>query len=476
MGNSKNSFMKVMNYSVLIVKSILLLSCLILFMHSCMNDNEKDNIILSKDLYISKKAFELNNFNKSSTIQIQNNIDFEFELTLSYDTSLISVSQDTLFLNGYVKKELIVQAKMNNLAQDSTATKVYFLHSNSIIDTLDVSIIDYAYNTFYFSQDIIEAEYCKLLDKIVLISENPHKALYTFDIDSKKWDCIYFEKTPTCLSVSPTKSTAAVGFDKEVLYIDLENLGTIHEYSIDDKCFDIILTSGNWIYVFPFPQVDAYVRITYYSINSENNLIQKTEDISNISATRVRLQPGEKFIYGVWESVYSSEVTYKYNISNDVLEVIGSNSHSYDLNHDFWFSCDGSSMYARSGKVFSSESDTQLQLVQKGMIVNVHEIIWLEHNPIKNKIYLIDRYLRNWYDDYFSTDFICYGANDLSFPGKIGFNKFTRLDSNGDVEFYDALLRYVFFDSNYSGYFVIAQVIEGSGLVNDWLIQRIDEN
>jgi hypothetical protein len=95
------------------------------------------------------------------------------------------------------------------------------------------------------------------------------------------------------------------------------------------------------------------------------------------------MEPNEKYIYGVWESVYSSEVTYKYNISNGVLSVIGHDSHSYNLDHDFWISKEGV-IFARSGKIFSSLEENQLQLVQIGNLEDINGVLWLEHNPISN--------------------------------------------------------------------------------------------
>jgi hypothetical protein len=101
---------------------------------------------------------------------------------------------------------------------------------------------------------------------------------------------------------------------------------------------------------------------------------------------------------------------------------------------------------------------------------NIETILCLEHNPITNRIYAINSFEKNWSDDYFSTELLCYNASDFNLIRKINVNKFSRLNTDGEVELIDPDLKYVFFDNNYSNYYTISRAPEGAGITVDWSI------
>lgn len=440
-----------------------------LLITSCEKDEPLQSTDLNKDFYISNTALKINNYSKDIIFYIQNNYRDSYNFDILFDTSLFYISPDKLVLEPYGKEEVSVIPKELAFNNDTTLTSIYIQSTDIFEDTLEVEIVNYNFNTTYFNYDILDAEYCSSNNSIVCISSNPQNALYTYNLDSEEWNTILLDESPNCLSLSPINAYAALGFNNKVSLIDLESLEVTNEYKIDDQCFDIVFSSSGWVYGFCYPGIHT---TNYYSINSNSNGVKKLSITHHISESRVKIQPGEKYIYGVWASVYASEVTYKFYIGNDTLELTGSNSHDYNLDHDFWFSTNGNNLFAKSGKVFSTSRDKDLNLSQIGVLEGINRILYLEHDDNKNRTYSINEFLKNWFDDSMSTELICHDGN-FNRISKIPTNKFSRPDSNGKIVFFNSNLKYLFLDKDYSNLYIIADVIEGSGLDLRWSIQKI---
>jgi hypothetical protein len=72
-----------------------------------------------------------------------------------------------------------------------------------------------------------------------------------------------------------------------------------------------------------------------------------------------------------------------------------------------------------------------------------------------------------------TTSLYCYNATAFSLKKKIVVNKFSKLDYEGSIQLTDPWLKYVFLNSQYNECYVIAKALDGSGVMNDWFIQKI---
>ena len=318
--------------------------------------------------------------------------------------------------------------------------------------------------------DVVDAEYTKATDLLVYVSSDSKLNIY--HPENRTLSSVALSYKPTCVSVSPDGTKAAVGHNKHVTYVDLtaETVLTVNEVSCD--AFDIVLTDNSWTYV--FPRHDQWERIRCLNVSTE--LALETLHTGNhiYAGTKAKLHPSGKFIYGA-ESSYDME---KYDIQEGTARYLyQAPSYSYRIDGDLWFKENGERLFTRSGTVVKSNEDQSIDMVEVGEIVlegNYTRISWLDHLELRNEVYMVLEGDNNWYDDTQPNPpyVYVYNSEDLTYKTKIRTEDFHLNTEYGPI-IQAAEPCFVFAHSDGTQLYVITKAkIPNKDVI--WTIQTID--
>lgn len=318
--------------------------------------------------------------------------------------------------------------------------------------------------------DVVDAEYTKATDLLVYVSSDSKLNIY--HPENRTLSSVALSYKPTCVSVSPDGTKAAVGHNKHVTYVDLtaETVLTVNEVSCD--ALDIVLTDNSWTYV--FPRHDQWERIRCLNVSTE--LALETLHTGNhiYAGTKAKLHPSGKFIYGA-ESSYDME---KYDIQEGTARYLyQAPSYSYRIDGDLWFKENGERLFTRSGTVVKSNEDQSIDMVEVGEIAlesSYTRIAWLDHLELKNEVYMV---LEGGYVEYDNQIpnppyIYVYNSEDLTYKTKIRTEDFHLNTEYGPIT-QAAEPCFVFAHSNGTQLYVITKTdIPKKDVV--WTIETID--
>lgn len=220
------------------------------------------------------------------------------------------------------------------------------------------------------AHNVIDAEYSKALNAVVMVSSWPSNALYVYDAANGTEKKLLLNKLPKAVSVSPDGKTAAVGHDALISHIDLTTVGqaaaAATELTVSADVGDLVL-DGNG-YVHAFPEVDQWVQV--HTIKVASN----TETLSPAWATyaglRAKLHPDGNRLYAAHTQTSSYDIE-TYDVSGGVISTISkdwSYLGEYDLCRNLWMKEDGSTIYTACGYTFRASVTPSLDRRYTGRI------------------------------------------------------------------------------------------------------------
>ncbi len=316
--------------------------------------------------------------------------------------------------------------------------------------------------------DVIDAEYSKAKDILVYVSGTPSKInMYNDSLGTiSSIDLVY---PPTCVSVSSDGNTAVVGHDGNITYVDLNKKKIIKSYSVSCYALDIVLGNNKWAYV--FPKVDQWENLRCVNLNLSNDNEVLQTGMSIYAGTKGKMHPSGNYIYGADNGLSPSDVE-KFSIQNGAASYLYDCAYhgDYPFSGDLWFSEDGSRIFTRGKTVLKASTIQGQDMIYNGTITlesNSSNIMWLDHSSIKNNIYLISND-GNWNGTNKPYIYV-YNSANLVYKSKYALEKYLVGD-----KFYEATPYFVFCNSKGTRLLVLTKA-RGSGLENEWAIQKIVE-
>lgn len=218
------------------------------------------------------------------------------------------------------------------------------------------------------SHDVIDAEYDRALDAIVMVSSSPTNALYLYDVSDGTQRQLALNRSPTAVSVSPDGQFAAVGHDALITHVDLEALiagaPVTTLLNVSTEVFDIVLDGrGN---VHALPAADQWVSV--HSVEVATN----TETLGTgflYAGARGRLHPSGDYMYTADNGLSPSDIA-KYDLrSGTANELYNSPYHGdYAMCGDVWLKEDGATIYTKCGNTFRSSTTRSQDMVYSGRL------------------------------------------------------------------------------------------------------------
>jgi hypothetical protein len=218
------------------------------------------------------------------------------------------------------------------------------------------------------SHDVVDAEYVRALDAIVMVASAPANTLYLYDVSTGTERQLALNKKPTAVSVSPDGRFAAVGHDALITHVDLDSLvaaaPVVKLLNVTTEVFDLVLDGRG--YAHALPRADQWVDV--HSVHVATN----TETLGTgflYAGTRGRLHPSGDYMYTANNGLSPGDIA-KYDLRTGVAkELYDSPYHGdYAMCGNLWFKEDGATIYTRCGNTFGSSTTKSEDMVYRGRL------------------------------------------------------------------------------------------------------------
>jgi len=305
---------------------------------------------------------------------------------------------------------------------------------------------------------VVDAEYSKSLEKIVMVSSVPGNQLHLYNPVTNSDTAVPLNLTPTSVAVSPDGLFAAVGHNAWISYVDLSTATLIKTLPVTADVFDIILAGNDYVYA--FPRIDQWVQI--HSINILSGIEVLSGGRSIRAGTKAKLHPGGAAIYGANNGLSPADIE-KYDISGGAPVFLYDSPYhgDYAMCGDLWMSGDGFRIFTRCGNVFNATSLQATDMTYGGALQNLGLVRHLSHSPAIGKLTVIPD--NSWNTTIADTEIWVFGYNFLTFEQSIKLPHFVVGNNQ-----YAGHGRFVFYNSNGSKTFILLQADATSGMLYDY--------
>lgn len=305
---------------------------------------------------------------------------------------------------------------------------------------------------------VVDAEYSKALDKIVMVSSVPSNQLHIYDPVTNVDTAVALNLPPSSVSVSPDGSFAAVGHNAWISYVDLSTGTLVKTLPVAADVLDIVLAGNGYAYV--FPRIDQWVNI--HAVNIATGVETLSTGGYIYAGTKGKLNAGGTAIYGVTNGLSPSNIE-KYDITGGTPAYAYRSPYwgTYPVCGDLWMSEDGLRIFTKCGSVFNSTSLQATDMVYGGALPNLASIRHLSHSSAAGNVIAIPD--NSWSTTNLDTEVRVYGYQYLTFVQSIPLPHFV-VGNNA----YAGHGRFVFYNSTGAKSFVVLQADTGSGMLYDY--------
>jgi len=213
------------------------------------------------------------------------------------------------------------------------------------------------------AHNVIDAEYSRSLDAIVMVSSWPENALVIHDGPTGTQRRVALSKPPTSVSIGPDGRQAVVGHDALLTQVDLDTLAT-RTVNAGLRVGDLVLDGRGKVYAFT-PMYSASIDL--YTIDLASGA-QSTRQ-GTWPGTQGRLHPSGDRLYAASNGLQPDDIE-NYDISTGAVTAV--RDSIYHGEHPFcgnlWFSEDGATIYTACARTFSASATASLDMVYQGTL------------------------------------------------------------------------------------------------------------
>lgn len=304
-----------------------------------------------------------------------------------------------------------------------------------------------------------DADYSRGLDKLIFVTTAP-PTLHIYDPVTTDDTSIALPLAPTTVALDRAGTRAAVGHNGWVSIIDLSGAALEKTIPVSTDVIDVALGDNGYVYC--FPRIDQWEQIR--SINIATGA--ETLGGSIRAGTLVKLHPTQDAIYGADNGLSPSDIE-KYDISGGpALFAYDSPYHGdYPMCGNLWIADDGLRIFTRCGYVFRSDTVRPTDMVYNGKLGQVSVIGHLDHHAGLGRVAVLPG--NGWMTPDEDTEIQFYGYDFLTYQVSVGVPQFYFGGS-----FHVGHGRYVFWNSDGTEYYLIAQADASAGALYDFAVVR----
>lgn len=305
---------------------------------------------------------------------------------------------------------------------------------------------------------VLDAGYSATLDRIIMLSENPHQ-LHIYDPITQQDETVSLSRFPNNVSVGPSGEFAAVGHDARISYIDLRNRQVVAMLDVTADVHSIALADNGWVYAAPKRDQWEHLRAVEIATNTE---VQSTGN-SIYAGSVYKLHPGGQCLYGADRGLSPSDIE-KIDIS------AGEPAYAYDSPYhgdyamcgDLWMSEDGQRIFTACGNVFRASSNREKDMTYNGKLSRLPKIQYVVHSSAAQRILALPKAGRSTSEGSVAENsLVIFEYETLNTEAVITLPDFIVNNTP-----YMSRGRFVFINSLGSEYYVIVEADAESGLLH----------
>ena len=218
--------------------------------------------------------------------------------------------------------------------------------------------------------DVVDAEFSKALNQIVMVGSYPSNALYVYDVATATERQLPLNRRPTAVSVAPDGLTAAVGHDALITVVDLATVGqpgaptpTFLDVSI--VVFDVILDGNGRVHALPGGSQFGRIHTVDIATNTES----LSTGIPMSGRSRGRVHPSGDYIYAADNGLSPDDIE-KWDVRQAVAAYLYDSPYhgDYRMCGNLWISEAGSTIYTACGNAFRASTVQAEDMVHAGQM------------------------------------------------------------------------------------------------------------
>ncbi|NVB77638.1 MAG: hypothetical protein HOV81_04525 [Kofleriaceae bacterium] len=209
---------------------------------------------------------------------------------------------------------------------------------------------------YTFGYDIVDAEYSKILERWVTVSNSP-ATLHVFNPATGTEATVALAFAPTAVGISPDGLRAAVGHDGHLSVVDLQTLAVVNTYPLTIPIGDVVFGTDN--------RVHCLERVSSgWGRFDTVDLASGTVAITNRTLTgRARLHPSGSVMYA---TDYGSGLE-KFDVTTTPVTFVR-RSPSGGASGEMWFTDDGFTMVTSSRYVYYASANPTIDMTSRSML------------------------------------------------------------------------------------------------------------
>lgn len=334
------------------------------------------------DIEISHNFISINFDENQTKFSFTNtgNVPLNWKVTASEDYILINPFSGRILPGETVNPE--VRVLKNELKEGRYNPIIAITTDHEIGRYIKLNIISYKEQKWLIDVGIVDAEYDKVNDRIIAISDQ--NSLLIIDPREKSIISIPIEIPGLKVSLHPDGNTAVVGHIAALSQIDINRRQVIKQIGLPFEIYDIVMGPKNWVYISPLS--NSYRSL--YNINLETEEQGWFNSSNSIYQSRLKLHPSGKFIFAANTTVSPSNV-HKVNISQGKASSHYSTPYhgNFPFDGDIWIADDGLQFFAKSGYIFKITDDRAFDMTNIGKLASDHQFTSIDHSSKNGKIY-----------------------------------------------------------------------------------------
>lgn len=421
-------------------------------------------------LEISQQNVTFDYLTSTITLNLKNSGNCSFDWS-AVAGNYIRLDKSSGALGKAETTDIIISADRSNLQSGTFQSTIVFTYNQNSSYTTAVSIKNFVNTKWLFDRNIVDAEFCRATNKIVIISTNPDR-LSVIDPDQKTIESVSLHTTPRCVSISRNGHYAAVGHNGMISYINMDTKTLEKEFLVGCDVLDVILTTSGWIYAFPVR--DQWTRLS--CVNTTTGVVTLQTGNSIYAGEVGALHPSESWIYAADNGISPDDIE-KFSIGTGTAALLYDSPYhgDYPMGGNLWFSEDGDRIFTRARTVLRTSTDKASDMIYNGTVACSNNIKTLFHSKVIDKFFLVTQTYNSSYTEQIpSQEVLVFNYSYLNYISKYTLEQFVVPTSSTTAKFVNAEGLYVFVNKEGTKLYVLSRAAKGSGLLNDCAMQIID--
>jgi hypothetical protein len=391
------------------------------------------------------------------------NIPFFWQFS-DFPEELLSAGIYSGYLQKFDSTEVLLTVNRENLETGVYNDAISIQNDGGQELVIPLQVKQFKDEKWYIEGDVVDAEYDKVHDRIIVVKDNP-PALLKLDPVQKTVDSLVLNYSPNCVSVKMDGQAAAVGHNSRVSLIDLNNMTIVNEY-VSGKAFDILLSTYEWVCVL----VEGTGGSNLLQINLQTGEFEKNSEAPIPQKSYARFVPGSNSFY-VSNSQYPNPI-YKFWINSNGPHYSYNSTYNASGSYfgNIWISESANRLINSEGQILTSNGGFNWDMKPVGSIpYEYRPIVSLDNSEEAEKYILVSADNFNDPDDtihFFDSDFNHVGAVELA--------GFLVPNGTGGGAIFSSRCRFIFFNSDGTKIHALVKNSWSSPALKDWAVITVD--